>query len=80
MGGASTKDNCSASYHNIETMPSQVDNIQRLPNMVYEIPELSEFKLKHEPQQCFTLHMSCLKELLKGDDWLDIPVIQLWSS
>lgn len=44
MGGASAKDNCSASHHNIETTPPKVDNTERLSRMVKETPELSEFK------------------------------------
>lgn len=50
MGGASTKDSCSTPYHNIETTPPQLDNIKRLSRMIEDIPNICDFKLKHEPK------------------------------
>lgn len=38
MGGASTKDSCFFPLHNIEITPPQLDNTQRLSNMIDGIP------------------------------------------
>lgn len=76
MGGASMKYSRSASVHNIETTPPQLDNIQRIYSMLDKCPYLCVFKLQREPAHEYMLHKSCVMQFLKGDDWVDIPIIQ----
>lgn len=76
MDGASTKDSCYILHHNIETTPPQLDNTQRLSRMIEEIPDICDFKLKHEPKKPFIFYKSCRVECLKADNWLDIRILQ----
>ena len=81
MGGANTKAICSAPKHNIQTTPPQLDNTQRILRMIVEIPNICEsITLKHKHKQAYMLPKSCIMELLKEGDWVDITVLQLWCS
>lgn len=79
MGGASTKNSCSTPLrscstpqHNIDTTLPRPYNSQRLPSMIEEISGIYKLTLKHEPEQPYILHKSCVMEIFKGDNWLDI--------
>lgn len=80
MVGSRMKSSYSAPKHSIDTTLFQPDNSQRLSRMIEEMSDIYEFTLKHEQKQSYILHKSCFMECLKGDDWLDITVLQLWCS
>lgn len=62
MGVASKKGSCFVPQYNIDTTLPQQDSMQRLSRMIEVMSDIYEFKLKHEPEQVYILHKSCVLE------------------
>lgn len=81
MGGKSTKESCYAHLENIETTPPQLDNTKRLSMILDGISDIfRNIKLSHDPYQFYVLSKTSIMEFLKGGEWLDTTILQLWCS
>lgn len=77
--GTSTKESFSANQCSNETTPQRLDNIERISMILESIPDpCMGITLSHDPSQLFVLSKSSTYKFLKGNEYLDNFVLQIW--
>ncbi|PNX57254.1 hypothetical protein L195_g058600, partial [Trifolium pratense] len=78
----SMKASCSAAPTNIkEDLDNGVDSVQKLLCMIVKRKTYLPIQLEHDKiVKNFKMSPKYMKDLLVGDNWLDLSILQLWCT